>query len=204
MKMYTSIFKFLLLALLNFLVLPAMTDSMPDNKNYNYLGDEDAPNTLVEYASLSCVHCANFHSKELPTIKSQLIDKGKLKYIYKDFPLDLPAMLAAMVSNCYSGSQYFEILNSLFRNQKKWVVYSDNKKQLYAAFHSILREHGISLKKINSCTEETEENKQKWDNILATRLDGQNKGVNSTPTFFLNGQKLEGLVNLEKIEQYIY
>ena len=132
MKMYTSIFKFLLLALLSFLVLPAMTDSMINNKNYNYLGDENAPNTLVEYASLSCVHCANFHNKELPAIKSQLIDKGKLKYIYKDFPLDLPAMLAAMVSNCYSGLQYFEILNSLFRNQKKWVTNSDNKKQLYS------------------------------------------------------------------------
>ena len=204
MKMYTSIFKFLLLALFSFLVLPVMTDNMPNNKNYNYLGDENAPNTLVEYASLSCVHCANFHNKELPAIKSQLIDKGKLKYIYKDFPLDLPAMLAAMVSNCYSGSQYFEILKSLFRNQKKWVTNSDNKKQLYSSFHSILREHGISLKKINSCTEETEDNKKKWDKILATRLDGQNKGVNSTPTFFLNGKKLNGLVNLEKIEQYIY
>jgi protein-disulfide isomerase len=204
MKMFTSIFKFILLALTSFLVLPVMTDSMSDDKNYNYLGDKNAPNILVEYASLSCVHCANFHNKELPAIKSQLIDKGKLKYIYKDFPLDLPAMLAAMVSNCYSGPQYFEILKSLFRNQKKWVVYSNDKKQLYSSFYSVLKEHGISLKKINSCTEETEDNKQKWDNILATRLDAQKKGVNSTPTFFLNGKKLEGLVNLEKIEQYIY
>ena len=204
MKMFTSIFKFILLALTSFLVLPVMTDSMSDDKNYNYLGDKNAPNILVEYASLSCVHCANFHNKELPAIKSQLIDKGKLKYIYKDFPLDLPAMLAAMVSNCYSGPQYFEILKSLFRNQKKWVVYSNDKKQLYSSFYSVLKEHGISLKKINSCTEETEDNKQKWDNILATRLDAQKKGVNSTPTFFLNGKKLEGLVDLEKIEQYIY
>jgi hypothetical protein len=175
MKINTSIFKFLLLTFFSFLVLPLMTDNMSDDKIYNYLGDKNAPNTLVEYASLSCVHCANFHNKELPAIKSQLIDKGKLKYIYKDFPLDLPAMLAAMVSNCYSGSQYFEILKSLFRNQKQWVVYSDNKEKLYSSFHSILREHGISLKKINSCTEETEGNKQKWDSILSTRLDGQKK-----------------------------
>lgn len=202
MKMNTT--KFLLLALFSFLVLPVMTNSMSDKKNHNYLGDKNAPNTLVEYASLSCVHCANFHNKELPAIKSQLIDKGKLKYIYKDFPLDLPAMLAAMVSNCYTGSQYFEILKSLFRNQKKWVTASDNKKQLYISLHSILKEHGISLEKITSCTEETKANKQKWDSILATRLDGQKKGVSSTPTFFLNGKKLEGLVNLKKIEQYIY
>ena len=204
MKINTSKFKFLLLALFSFLVLPVMTDSIPDEKKYNYLGNKDAPNILIEYASLSCVHCANFHNKQLPTIKSQLIDKGKLKYIYKDFPLDLPAMLAAMVSNCYTGSQYFEILKSLFRNQKKWVAASDNKKQLYTSLHSILREHGISLEKITSCTEETEANKQKWDSILATRLAAQKKGVSSTPTFFLNGKKLEGLVNLEKLEQYIY
>jgi len=204
MKINTSKFKFLLLALFSFLVLPVMTDSMPDEKKYNYLGNKDAPNILIEYASLSCVHCANFHNKQLPAIKSQLIDKGKLKYIYKDFPLDLPAMLAAMVSNCYTGSQYFEILKSLFRNQKKWVAASDNKKQLYTSLHSILREHGISLEKITSCTEETEANKQKWDSILATRLAAQKKGVSSTPTFFLNGKKLEGLVNLEKLEQYIY
>ena len=109
-----------------------------------------------------------------------------------------------MVSHCYSGSQYFDILKSLFRNQKKWVVYSDNKKQLYSSFHSILREHGISLKKINSCTEDNEDNKKKWDSILATRLAGQKKGVKSTPSFFLNGKRLEGIVNLEKIEKYIY
>jgi protein-disulfide isomerase len=189
MKINTSKFKFLLLALFSFLVLPVMTNSMYDEKNYNYLGDRDAPNTLVEYASLSCVHCANFHNKELPAIKSQLIDKGKLKYIYKDFPLDLPAMLVAMVSNCYTGSQYFEILKSLFRKQKKWVDSSDNNKQLYISLHSILREHGISLEKITSCAEDTEANKQKWDSILATRLNGQKKGVSSTPTFFLNGKK---------------
>jgi protein-disulfide isomerase len=204
MKINIPVIKFFLLAFLSFLVLPVMTGSMQDEKHYNYLGKEDAPNILIEYASLSCVHCANFHNKQLPAIKSQLIDKGKLKYIYKDFPLDLPAMLASMVSNCYSGIQYFQILKSLFRNQKKWVVSSDNKKQLYASLHSVLREHGISLDKINSCTEESEGNKKKWDMILATRLTGQKKGVSSTPTFFLNGKKLEGLVDLKKIEQSIY
>ena len=204
MKINISIIKFFLLAFFSLLLLPAMTDSKLDEKNYNYLGKTDAPNILIEYASLSCVHCANFHNKQLPVIKSQLIDKGKLKYIYKDFPLDLPAMLASMVSNCYTGVQYFEILNSLFRNQKKWVVNSDNKKQLYISLHSILKEHGITLDKINSCTEESEKNKKKWDMLLATRLAGQKKGVSSTPTFFLNGKKLEGLVDLKKIEQYIY
>jgi protein-disulfide isomerase len=181
-----------------------MADSSLDKEKYNYLGEEDAPNVLIEYASLSCVHCADFHTKRLPPIKTKLIDNGKLKYIYKDFPLDLPAMLASMVSNCYSGIQYFEILNSLFRNQKKWVTSSENKKELYSSLHLILKEHGVTLAKITACTEESEDNKKKWNIILATRLAGQKKGVSSTPTFFLNGKKLEGLVDLKKIEEHIY
>ena len=117
-----------------------------DNKK-NILGNLNAPNTLVEYASLSCVHCANFHNEKLPEIKEKLIKTGKLKYIYKDFPLDMPAMLAAMVTNCYEGEQFHTTLNSLFRNQKKWVTASSNKEELLNAFHQILKQHGISREK---------------------------------------------------------
>ena len=204
MRININIIKIFLLALFSFLASNVMTDSISDEKKYSVLGKRDAPNILIEYASLSCVHCANFHNERLPAIKSELIDTGKLKYIYKDFPLDLPAMLASMASNCYTGVQYFEILNSLFRNQKKWVTSSNNKKQLNISFHSILKEHGVTLDKINSCTGESADNKKRWDIILATRLDGQKKGVSSTPTFFLNGKKLEGLVDLKKIKQHIY
>ena len=89
-----------------------------NNKEKNILGNLNAPNTLIEYASLSCVHCANFHNQKLPEIKEELIKTGKLKYIYRDFPLDMPAMLAAMVTNCYEGEQFHTTLNSLFKNQK--------------------------------------------------------------------------------------
>ncbi len=170
----------------------------------NFLGNREAPNVLVEYASLSCVHCANFHNKQLPTIKKQLIDTGKLKYVYKDYPLDLPAMLAAMLSHCFKNDQYFEILNSLFRNQKKWVVASNNKIELYEKFYQILKQHGITLEKIKSCTAESDSNKLKWESILASRLEGQNLGVKSTPSFFLNGKKLEGLVDLDALLKHIY
>ena len=174
-----------------------------DNKK-NILGNLNAPNTLVEYASLSCVHCANFHNQKLPEIKKKLIETGKLKYIYKDFPLDMPAMLAAMVTNCYEGEQFHTTLNSLFRNQKKWVTASSNKEELLNAFHQILKQHGISLEKIKICAEENEDNKKKWDSILASRLEGQKLGVNSTPSFILNGKKLEGSVDLKVLLEHIY
>ena len=78
-----------------------------EDKKQNILGDLEAPNILVEYASLSCIHCANFHNRKLPEIKEKLISTGKLKYIYKDFPLDMPAMLA-MVTNCYEGENFIQ------------------------------------------------------------------------------------------------
>jgi len=178
-------------------------NTINDNKR-NILGNLNAPNTLIEYASLSCVHCANFHNKKLPEIKEKLIKTGKLQYIYKDFPLDMPAMLAAMVTNCYEGEQFHTTLNSLFRNQKKWVTASSNKEELLNAFYLILKQHGISLEKIKTCTAENEENKKKWDSILASRLEGQKLGVNSTPSFIINGKKLEGSVDLKVLLKHIY
>ena len=106
---------------------------------------------------MSCVHCANFHNNEFPKIKRDFIDTGKLKFIYKDFPLDRPAMFASMVANCFKGNQYFEILSSLYRNQKAWVTVSDNSGKFYSAIHNILKVHGISLQKVLECVDDKSE-----------------------------------------------
>ena len=181
----------------------ALTDSHK-NKNENILGDNNATNTLVEYASMSCVHCANFHNNDLPKIKSNLIDNGKLKFIYKDFPLDRPAMYASMIAHCFSGEQYFEVLSSLYRNQKKWVSVADTSGKFYSSLHNILKIHDVTLDKIIECVDDKSDiNKKKWNNILASRLEGQNMGVNSTPTFFLNGKKIEKPVNFEVLNEMI-
>ena len=171
--------------------------------NENFLGDEKAENTLIEYASLSCVHCANFHNNELPIIKKELIDTYKLKYIYMDYPLDMQAMLGSMVAHCYQKEQYFEVLNSLYKRQKNWVPVSQSKEELNVAIYSVVKEHGISLDKVKSCTEDNAANKKKWDHILASRLNGQREGVNSTPSFFLNGKRINGKVNLAVIKKLI-
>ena len=184
--------------------LGLLAENAVNDKKKNILGNLNAPNTLIEYASLSCVHCANFHNQKLPEIKEKLIKTGKLQYIYRDFPLDMPAMLAAMVTNCYEGEKFHTTLNSLFRNQKKWVAASNNKEMLLNAFHEILKQHGISLEKIKTCAAENEDNKKKWDSILASRLEGQKLGVNSTPSFILNGKKLEGSVDLKVLLKHIY
>lgn len=203
MRIYNFV-KIFLTAALVFFSLNMLAENAIEDKKYNILGDVNAPNILIEYASLSCIHCATFHNQKLPEIKEKLINTGKLKYIYKDFPLDLPAMLAAMVTNCYEGNKFHAILSSLFRNQKKWVTASNNKEELFDAFHQILKQHGISSEKIKVCAEENETNKKKWDYILSSRLEGQKLGVNSTPSFFLNGKKLEGPVDLNILLEKIY
>ena len=197
-------FKIIVSTALVFLSLNVVAENTINDKKKNILGDLNAPNTLIEYASLSCVHCANFHNQKLPEIKEKLIKTGKLQYIYRDFPLDMPAMLAAMVTNCYEGEQFHTVLNSLFRNQKKWVSASSNKEELLNAFHQTLKQHGISLEKIKICASENEDNKKKWDSILASRLEGQKLGVNSTPSFILNGKKLEGTVDFKILLKHIY
>ena len=197
-------FKVIISTALILFSLNLIAENIVNNEKKNILGNLNAPNTLIEYASLSCVHCANFHNQKLPEIKEKLIKTGKLQYIYRDFPLDMPAMLAAMVTNCYEGEQFHTTLNSLFRSQKKWVTSSSSKEELLNAFHQILKQHGISLEKIKTCAEENEYNKKKWDSILASRLEGQKLGINSTPSFFLNGKKLEGSVDLKVLLKHIY
>ena len=197
-------FKVIISTALILFSLNLVAENTVNREKKNILGALDAPNTLIEYDSLSCVHCANFHNKKLPEIKEKLIKTGKLQYIYRDFPLDMPAMLAAMVTNCYEGEQFHTTLNSLFKNQKKWVTASNNKEELLNAFHQILKQHGISLEKIKTCAEENEDNKEKWDSILASRLEGQKLGVNSTPSFILNGKKLQGSVDLQVLIKHIY
>ena len=196
--------KFYIFIFLVFLPSYLVSENNPSKEMTNVMGDLNAPNILIEYASLSCVHCANFHNDRLPKIKENLINTGKLKYIYKDFPLDLPAMLAAMVAHCYQGDQYYAILNTLFKNQKKWVSGSKNKKELYNKFYKILKQHGITLENISICADDSDKNKQKWESILTSRLEGQKLGVNSTPSFFLNGKKLDGLVDLKLLLKHIY
>ena len=113
-------------------------------------------------------------------------------------------MFASMVANCFKGDQYFEILSSLYRSQKAWVIESDNSGKFYSAIHKILKVHGISLQKVLECVDDKSEiNKKTWNRIITSRLEGQKDGVNSTPSFFLNGKKLEEPLNYELIQKLL-
>ena len=92
------------------------------------LGDPNAPITMIEYASMSCPHCASFHLNTLPAIKEEYIDTGKVKFVFRDYPFNLPALQASMIIRCVGENVYFKYINALFGLQKNGLNQKDQQK----------------------------------------------------------------------------
>jgi protein-disulfide isomerase len=164
------------------------------------LGDEvqgkaDAPVTIIEYASMTCGHCATFHNKTYPVLKSRYIDTGKVKYIMREFPLDPLAAAGFMLARCAGPDKYYPMIEVLFQKQDQWAV-----QQPIPPLTAIAKQAGFTQEKFESCLSD----QKILDGIEATRTRGSEKlGVNSTPTFFVNGKMLRGAVTIEELEKEI-
>jgi protein-disulfide isomerase len=158
------------------------------------LGNPDAPVTIIEYASLTCPHCAAFEAETLPEIKKQWIDTGKAKLVYRDFPLDGAAIKASLLARCAPPDRFYGLLEKLFSLQLAWAHEGDPTETL----GRIAKDGGIDDDAFRSCMkDDAMQNK-----ILASRLQGEKEfGVNSTPTFFINGTKLVGAQPYEKFDE---
>jgi protein-disulfide isomerase len=160
------------------------------------LGKADAPITIVEYASLTCPHCAHFETTVLPELKKKWIDTGKAKLVFRDFPLDGVAMQAEMMARCAPAERYFPIVDSLFATQQNWAIAKDPK----AALEKQALLAGMSKKDFETCMT----NKQVEDQVANSRLiASQQLGVDSTPTFFINGQKFQGEPTFQGFDQVL-
>ena len=160
------------------------------------LGNENAPITLIEYASLTCHHCATFHNEVFPKIKSDYIDTGKLKFIYRDFPLDHYALMASMIARCAGNKKFFTFLKVLFKEQPKWTAAKDP----FIALGHIARIGGIGKEEFKSCVG----NKAIEDGILKSRIDADKEfKIKSTPTLIINGEKYDGARTFKKLKKYI-
>jgi protein-disulfide isomerase len=149
------------------------------------LGKADAPVTIIEYASLTCPHCAAFERETLPKIKENWIDTGKAKLVFRDFPLDGWALRAAMVARCAPPERYFGFIDALFQSQDVWA----RAAKPQAALGRLAKLGGISDDKFQSCMKDD----KLADTVAAERLAAEKQyGVESTPTFFVNGVKLVG------------
>ena len=164
------------------------------------LGDQTAQIIIEEYASMSCGHCASFHNNYLDKIKKEFIDTGKAKLIFYDFPLDRGAMIGSMITQCMNDKQFFPVLNRLFQKQTEWTQ-SDN---ILESINTILNPLGLDKNRILSCLEENEENENRWKSLLAGRKYAIDiKGVEATPTFFVNEKKVEGKFDIKKLKELI-
>ena len=163
----------------------------PDDR---ILGKADAPITIIEYASLTCPHCAHFTVDVLPKLKEKWIDTGKAKLVLRDFPLDEPALRAAMVARCAPPDRFYPLVDTFFGQQEQWVTARDYR----AVLEKLAKLGGISKKEFAACISD----KKLEDQVAQSRLTAaQQLGVEATPTFFINGKKFDGAPTVETFDQ---
>src|SRR5262245_32885593 len=159
------------------------------------LGAADAPVTIVEYASMTCPHCAHFHETVFPELKKRYIDTGKVRFIFREFPLDPLAAAGFMLARCAGEGKFFPMVETLFSQQKTWAVQKPLPPLL-----AIAKQAGFTQQSFEQCLA----NQKLLEDIEKTREIASTKfGVNSTPTFFINGKKQSGALSLEDLEKQI-
>lgn len=165
------------------------------------LGKEDAPVTIIEYASMTCPHCAHFATNTFPKLKEKYIDTGKVRFIFREFPLDPLAAAASMLARCVDKDKFFSVLELLFHTQAQWAVQNPLEPLFSAA-----KQAGYTREAFESCidTRNNENSRKILSGIESTRNRGADKlKVASTPTFFINGKRVAGALSIEEMDKEI-
>jgi protein-disulfide isomerase len=190
-------------------LLPALaqaTDSGPGasdaasllaiSKDDRILGSPTAPITIVEYASLTCPHCAHFTDEVLPELKKKWIDTGKVRLVLRDFPLDDEAVHASMIARCAPHDRFYAFIDTFFADQANWAAAPDYQ----AALSRLAELGGMSKNEVDSCLKDATLENQ----VISSRLVAANQlGVNATPTFFVNGTKFSGAPTVEEFDKLL-
>lgn len=163
------------------------------------VGDANAPVTIVEYASLTCGHCANFHTQTYPKLKEKYIDTGKARIIMREFPLNARAYAASMITRCVAESAHKPLVDGLFETQKDWAFKRTNQEFKQALF-DFTKQAGLSQDDFNKCL-----GNSKLLNDLTAQFTKASEvfGVDATPAFFINGKRLRGTPTLDNFAEAI-
>ena len=160
------------------------------------LGKADAPVTIVEYSSLTCPHCGAFHRDTLPKLKKQYIDEGLVKIYFRPFPFDPYATAGAMLAQCVAPAARVNFLDVLFKRQQQWI----QSEQPMDELQRLARQAGLSEADFVVCLKD----ETKLEGIRQMQAAAAEElGVRSTPTFFINGEKLEGNRGLDEFDKRI-
>ncbi|MGQ0527526.1 MAG: DsbA family protein [Alphaproteobacteria bacterium] len=161
------------------------------------LGEKNATVKIEEYASLTCSHCAHFYNEIFPKLKSKYIDSGKVRFVFSDFPLNAPAMHAAMIARCIPEAQYFDFIDTLFAEQEKWGF----DPNYLAYLKATAAKHGVNGATYQTCLQNTEIQQGIVKRMEAAQAQWQ---INSTPTFVINNKKtINGTVSFEEFSKTI-
>jgi protein-disulfide isomerase len=159
------------------------------------LGSDKAPVTVIEYASMTCPHCAHFSETTFPELQKRYIDNGKVRFMLRTFPLDALAAAGFMLAICGGKDKYMPIVETLFAKQSDWVV-----QEPVPVLKSIAKQFGFTEESFNECLA----NQKVLDGIQAVRDHAVEKlGVSSTPTFFINGKKMVGDLTIDQMAEEI-
>jgi protein-disulfide isomerase len=168
--------------------------SLPDMA----LGPANATVTVTEYASMTCPHCAAFAETVFPKIKSEYIDSGKVRYVFREFPLDIKAAAGSMLARCIAkedSGKYFAVIDMLFKQQNDWVM-----KNTTETLTRIGKQAGLSQQAVETCLKD----QALLDKIAADqKFASEVLKVNSTPTFFINGEMIKGETSFEEFDKKI-
>ena len=168
--------------------------SLPDMA----LGPANAPVTITEYASMTCPHCAAFNESVFPKIKAAYIDTGKIRYVFREFPLDIKAAAGSMLARCIAkddAPKFYAVIDLLFRQQNDWVV-----KNTTETLTRIGKQAGLSQQQVEECLKD----QKLLDKIAADqKFANEVLKVNSTPTFFINGEMVKGETSFEEFSKKI-
>jgi protein-disulfide isomerase len=168
--------------------------SLPDMA----LGPADAPVTITEFASMTCPHCARFNEEVFPKIKSAFIDTGKVRYVFREFPLDIKAAAGSMLARCIAKTdpgKYFAVVDLLFKQQNEWAGPKTTE-----TLKRIGKQAGLTEQSVEDCLK---------DQALLDKIAADQKyanevlKVNSTPTFFINGEMLKGETSFDEFSKHI-
>ena len=168
--------------------------SLPDMA----LGPANSPVTITEFASMTCPHCAAFNESVFPKIKSEYIDTGKIRYVFREFPLDIKAAAGSMLARCIAkddAGKYFAVIDMLFRQQNEWAG-----KNTTETLIRIGKQAGLSQQSVEDCLK---------DQALLDKIAADQKyasevlKVDSTPTFFINGEKIKGETSFAEFDKRI-
>ncbi|HYP57045.1 MAG TPA: DsbA family protein [Beijerinckia sp.] len=161
-----------------------------------FLGKEDAPVTIIEYASMTCTHCAAFHATTYPVLKSKYIDTGKVRFALREFPLDPLATAGFMLARCAGPDKRSAMIDLLFAQQKNWAF----TEKPIEALANLVKQAGFSQESFEACLKDQD----LYAKVNKVRDHAAEKfGVNATPTFFINGKKQNGEINPQELDKIL-